>query len=390
MACSDCFNGCPEITSDKCVKYTGIPIPLLGIQTGDSLSYVEQAILGFLTSALDGSGIIPNINTGSSSGISCQLFSSFLPDCKDFSLNDFLIALIKTACNIDYRLTYNVENVLDILQAPYTPGCLSITGTEGTHAVLQAVINLACTIKTDLNALALNLSTNYASTGTQLNQQIQNYLTNIAPTTNKMYLKMVPYVAVPYFGVISGYPTPSNGFDLSGAGQGVWEQVYLCNGDNNTPDLRGRVPVGVTYMGGVKPLDIEVNPANPGTPNYVKNYRTGVNTVTLASSQMPIHSHTAASIPTISPHSHFTVGSTIGTDSTLTTINTVRSATQQYHDTEDYILSGVALPATLGLTNAVTVGMTVATTVDPSTPGGSSHNNIQPGIGCYYIIFIPV
>ena len=387
MACSDCFNGCPEITSDKCVKYTGIPIPLLGIQTGDSLSYVEQAILGFLTSALDGSGIIPNINTGSSSGISCQLFSSFLPDCKDFSLNDFLIALIKTACNIDYRLTYNVENVLDILQAPYTPGCLSITGTEGTHAVLQAVINLACTIKTDLNALALNLSTNYASTGTQLNQQIQNYLTNIAPTTNKMYLKMVPYVAVPYFGSIGSYPTSSDGFLLSGAGYGIWEQVYLCNGDNNTPDLRGRVPVGITNMGGGVPLDPQVT-----SPIYLLNDRThGANTVTLGKPEMPVHTH-VATVPSITDPGHFHYEfSPGGSDTGAHPLPTdFCSEGHGYGDTSTYDISGTPLVAIHGKGSTSTTGITVAASTLSNVGGGLAHNNIQPSIGCYFIIYIPI
>ena len=57
MSCSNCFNGCVETTSDKCVKYTGIDVPILGIKKGDSLSYVEQALIEFLTSTLDGSGI---------------------------------------------------------------------------------------------------------------------------------------------------------------------------------------------------------------------------------------------------------------------------------------------------------------------------------------------
>ena len=55
--CNNCFNGCTEIVSDRCVKYTGIAIPSLGIQTGDTLSFVEQALSTFLLSALNGTGI---------------------------------------------------------------------------------------------------------------------------------------------------------------------------------------------------------------------------------------------------------------------------------------------------------------------------------------------
>ena len=60
--CSNCYNGCTEIVSDRCVKYTGIDVPVLGIQTGDSLSFVEQALITFLTSTLDGTGIYPIVD----------------------------------------------------------------------------------------------------------------------------------------------------------------------------------------------------------------------------------------------------------------------------------------------------------------------------------------
>ena len=43
--CTDCYNGCTEIVSDRCVKYTGIDVPVLGIQTGDTLSHVEESIM---------------------------------------------------------------------------------------------------------------------------------------------------------------------------------------------------------------------------------------------------------------------------------------------------------------------------------------------------------
>jgi len=37
MSCQNCFNGCVEITSDKCVRYKGEDFPILGISTGDTL-----------------------------------------------------------------------------------------------------------------------------------------------------------------------------------------------------------------------------------------------------------------------------------------------------------------------------------------------------------------
>ena len=75
MSCSNCYNGCSEITSDKCVRYTGIDVPVLGIKNGDSLSYVEQALIEFLVSTLDGSGIKVDIPQD----IICDIVSSNLP-----------------------------------------------------------------------------------------------------------------------------------------------------------------------------------------------------------------------------------------------------------------------------------------------------------------------
>jgi len=62
MSCSNCFNGCAEIVSDRCVRYTGINIPSLGITTGDSLSNIEESLSTFLMSALDGTGIHPHLH----------------------------------------------------------------------------------------------------------------------------------------------------------------------------------------------------------------------------------------------------------------------------------------------------------------------------------------
>lgn len=51
MSCGGCFTGCVNVTSDKCVKYTGENIPELGIETNDSLSRVLELITDYL---LDG------------------------------------------------------------------------------------------------------------------------------------------------------------------------------------------------------------------------------------------------------------------------------------------------------------------------------------------------
>ena len=94
MACSNCYNGCTEIISDQCVKYTGLDVPVLGIKTGDSLSYVEQALIGFLTSTLNGTGIKLEINPQ----IICEIVNKNLVACEDLTLPNVISAIIKAVC----------------------------------------------------------------------------------------------------------------------------------------------------------------------------------------------------------------------------------------------------------------------------------------------------
>ena len=157
MSCSNCYNGCTEIVSDQCVKYTGIDVPVLGIKTGDSLSYVEQALVGFLVSTLNGEGIKLEINPQ----ILCEIVSKNLVECEELSLPNVIEALIKATCELNTRLT-TLEGRFNALEGPYTVGCLTgVTSTSGTHAVLQAAINKICGLEIELDALALDVDTNY-------------------------------------------------------------------------------------------------------------------------------------------------------------------------------------------------------------------------------------
>jgi len=363
--CSNCYNGCTEIVSDRCVKYTGIDVPVLGIQTGDSLSFVEQSLITFLTAAIDGTGITPIINDA----IICNLVKQYLPTCGDLSLNDVLTAIIKAACDLQVQVDAIVadivviNNEIDTIEADYTVRCLidgtpSITPSSGTHAVLQATIDTLC-------ALALEISTSYINVD-NIDAYISAY---ISGASSLVSAKMIPYVAVPYFN-----PDLSN-FDGTGAGIGNWAKIYLCNGANpGVPDLRGRVLVGTTTGMNGGPLNSAVDPALPGNPPYSLGTNTGVNQVTLAPTQIPSHTHAATATSTVidPKHSHSYIapageGSATGNadnhpDGPLITRQTTESAT----------------------------GITVATTVTVNPFGGNlPHQNNQPAYGCYYIIYIP-
>src|SRR6478752_718060 len=94
--CSNCYNGCAEIVSDKCVKYTGVDVPLLEIETGDSLSYVTQSLVTFITSTLDGSGIQITLEDEDY----CELVSQYLQECETVTALDLFRALVKAACDL--------------------------------------------------------------------------------------------------------------------------------------------------------------------------------------------------------------------------------------------------------------------------------------------------
>jgi hypothetical protein len=78
MACNNCYNGCVDTTSDRCVRYTGTPSIPLGIETNDSLYVVEEALINAVVSFLDGTGIDITIDPAAY----CILVTQYLPTCK--------------------------------------------------------------------------------------------------------------------------------------------------------------------------------------------------------------------------------------------------------------------------------------------------------------------
>jgi microcystin-dependent protein len=356
--CSNCYNGCTEIVSDRCVKYTGIDVPVLGIKTGDSLSFVEQALITFLTSTLDGTGVIIDL----APTVVCDLVKQYLPTCKDLSIVDVSKALVQAACNLQVQVNA-INATLTTLNADYTlpANCLTgVTASSDTHAIVQAVINKVCQVQVDLTALTLNLSTNYSSNGAQLDAYIANYLATNVPSSNLISNRMVPYAVVEYYGPVAG------NFDGTGKGTGIWDKIYLCNGLNGTPDKRGVVGVGATngaMLGLTMPA--QTNPSL-GNPTYtVGGSIIGSNNIVLGPTQIPSHTHSA----TVTDPGHT-------------------------HDIKvNTNISGSGFPA---FTDASTQG-TFATeskqtgigiTILP-TGGGQSHANFQPGLGCLYIQYRP-
>jgi len=362
--CSNCYNGCTEIISDRCVKYTGIDVPILGIQTGDSLSFIEQALITFLVSTLDGTGVKIDLGTT----VVCTLVQKYLPTCGDLSIVDISKALIQAACDLQEQVDAIVAE-LAILNADYTIGCLTgVTASSDTHAIVQATINKVCQLGVNLTALTLDLHTNYVRYD-ELDQLIQNYLDS---SSNSLYnSRMVPYAVLPYFG-------PITFFNSSGAGTGDWNRIFLCNGLNGTPDLRGRALTGAIVGVPGPTLNPVVDPAaSAANPNYNLYDQYGANQITLLDTQIPLHTHnnTAISIVTDPKHKHDYLASTGNGSAT--------GAANSHPDG----------PIVTKQTGESSTGITVATTItNASGPigGGLPHNNIQPVTACYYIQYRPI
>ena len=358
--CQNCFNGCADIISDKCVKYTGIAIPELGIQTGDTLSFVEQALFTFLLSALNGTGIKIDV----SELTICTLVQKYLPTCGDLTIVDISKALIQASCDLQEQVDV-VAAELVALNANYDIGCLTgVTAASDTHNIVQAVITKLCALQLDFTALELDLVTNYVSIE-DINGYIAAYLASVG-TTTLISSKMVPYSILPFYGDLAGK------FDATGAGLGDWNRIFLCNGLNSTPDLRGRIPVGVTSMLGAG-FPSQTQPGINGNPDYSTKgiVSFGANQITLNATQIPSHTHIATSTVTDPGHTHSYTPSVRDNGDAGTYLETASS--------ENYAPQNI---------NSSVTGITV-NTVNTSVGGGLAHSNIQPVISVYYIIYIP-
>lgn len=360
--CSNCYNGCSETTSDKCVKYTGIDVPVLGIQKGDSLSYIQQALITFLTSTINGSGIKITIDDG----LYCETVSQYLQDCQEVTALDLLKALVQASCSLQTQVDI-IDTTLSTLNTPYTVGCLAgITNTSDSHQILQAVIIKLCQVDGALGALALDVSSNYVKIA-NINTYIATYISSQTVTTRNSN-KMIPYVALEYYGTLSGFS--ATGAGLAGTD---WEDIYICNGLNGTPDKRGRVAVGAIagVPGGA--LQLEVSPIFDPifNPNYSLNVPYGLNSIALDNTQVPNHSHTAISTVSPSSHNHSIGGSNITNFGGNGTVPAVQ----------------LEQPEAAGNTSSVTISVT--TSISPTVGGGFAHGNVQPVLPAYYIMFIP-
>lgn len=370
--CSNCFNGCADTVSDKCVKYTGPDIPGLGIFNGSSLLAIETQITNYIEDLITGQAILPVIIPGDL----CSIVSGNLPSSGPITLNQVISALFKSICNINGRLT-TAEGTLTTLNADYVIGCLSgVSASSDTHLILQATINKLCEVNTNLTTLTAELTANYVLIS-QIDSYIAAYLSSI-PTSTLINQKMVPYVAVPYFGTTTGI------FDVTGAGIGVWTKIYLCNGQNLTPDLRGRVLVGATTMGNTA-FNPAVDPALPGNPTYAVNATNGANQAFLTNAnQIPLHTHGTTVTINDPQHTHTYARN----DVWLNSVESSGSNDSPNDFTTGYTTSS-SFTGLKGNGNDPINPNVIVEVLGTGTTPSAGHNNIQPVHATNYIIYIP-
>lgn len=141
----------------------------------------------------------------------------------------------------------------------------------------------------------------------------------------------------------------------------------LCDGTNGTPDLRGRIPVGV----------------DPGQAEFDTLGKTGgAKTVTLSTGQIPGHNHTQDSHGhgvTDPAHRHGFDG-----DTGFRYVVTTPAGT----DHANTAAGGTQTPISFGAMDTATTGVTVngATATNQAAGGGGSHTNLQPYLALHFIM----
>lgn len=388
MSCESCYNGCVEIVSDQCVRYTGQSSLPLEIMTGDNLQTVIEDLISNLGPLLTGSGDGITL----ASGIRCALINSFLPATSlpnTWTSSQVFQALTRSVCSLQTQVT-SVAADIAVLNADYTIGCLTgVTASSDTHAIVQATINKLCATILELTALELNVDTNYVKLA-DLDALIAAYIASSSGgTSTQQYLKMVPYVAYEYYGPLTNFD--GSGIGIPGSG---FFKVYLCNGLNGTPDKRGRVAVGAVQNVPGGPLDAAVNPANAGNPNYALYNTAGANTVTLITSQIPAHTHNATVVAsgTVGNHTHIIMGGGgPGGGASPTALQVAANNNSDGGNLGYSIKPANVQTHNSGITSASGAGpvsLSVSVSND-NTGSGGAHSNIQPVIAAYYIMYIP-
>jgi microcystin-dependent protein len=360
MSCQDCFNGCGEIFSDNCIKYTERDVPLLGLKTGDPLNKFEAAVVDKLEEFAEGQGI--DLST---LDLTCPYMEELFDCCKDKNLINILQVLIQSNCTLKGMIELIEEKVGQSYS--FNTACLEGLPQNPTAGdVLQAAIVKLCTLSTQYTTI----SSDYVK-ASDLNTLIAQYLTSTSGIATQQNTKMIPHVAYEYYGPLSNFDSSGRGISSVG-----FDKVYFCNGNNGTPDKRGRVAVGAIQGVPGGALDSEVDPtiaANAGT-NYSLGQKFGKSFVTLNVTQIPSHQH----LLNDPGHKHSTA-KFYGRNINYGNENSTK-VLQEGQGNNSVLIQ----PATDNNSTTSTTGITIQ-----AAGGGLSHENRQPSIAANFIMYLP-
>lgn len=344
--CTDCLEQCNgKVFSDRCILYTGEDIDALGICQGDTINQVEKIIIDKIIEFTQGNGITLAEVTLENCPHLLEAFGD-----QDKTLTNLFQLLIDQHCTLK-ELVDELEEEINT-NFVFDFKCLDVDGEATRDEIIQALIDTVCDIKTIVDALP----TTYVKLS-----DLETLVNNIINNTSIQYYSFIPpKVAFAYFGSLSNFDSTGKGLIAAGM-----ENIYLCNGQNGTPDLRGRAVIGAVRNVPGGSLDSAVDPSllsNPNT-NYGVLDKFGASYHTLTTSQMPAHSHTVTDpghVHNMDPNFH-------------------------YHGTQAGGMIGSherSNPATRQ-TNSATTGITIG-----SAGSGLAHENRQPSIAAYWIMRI--
>jgi microcystin-dependent protein len=235
-----------------------------------------------------------------------------------------------------------------------------LPANPNSNDILQGVINTLCSLSSVVSAFP----TTYvkASDITSIvQQQITIYLSQ-SQTGQIEYFNYFPLgVGFPYFGSLASFDNTGKGLPSAGM-----TNLYLANGLNGTPDLRGRTLVGAVRNVPGGTLDVAVDPANVNNPNWALLDKNGENKHLNTVAETASHTH----VVTDPGHTH---------DLTFKNMLPVKGGGNTAVPT---LGSNPNFPITIpAAAISDTTGITIAT-----TGGSQPHNNIQPSIACNWVI----
>lgn len=343
--CDNCYNGCSGAPiSDNCVKYTGQDVSQLNICQYDTLLSVETKILNAIVQLMSQQSIDVSTLT------LCSYVSNYITIGQPLSLNILLQALINGQCDLANSMgNINLSGIV------INGACLSLPSNPKIGDYIQAIANQLCSLTNTVSGIA----SDYVK-ASQLPQLVQQYVQGNQNSVSQFNTRMVPYVAYEYYGSLSNFDSTGRGLGSVG-----FDKVYLCNGLNGTPDRRGRVGVGAVANVPGAQYDQSVDPTIQGNPNIHLSDKIGSNNVVLDITQIPSHNHQVVD----NGHTH--------------QIN--RAGYGGIGGQGPKFVGGALTPdGGYGSTELAQANISLN-----NTGGGLGHNNIQPSIGAYYIMYLP-